>query len=219
MRKETEGFRLDPLNAFSLNRLNNINNFETGLTGTIGLDYELKSNGKDFDFSLAQIINEKENKKMASNTSLDEKLSDLVGSAKYKLNDNFSLNYNFSADQNYKEFNYNEFGATINFNALNLNFNYLHEDKHIGDKEYLKTRIDFQNNDDGVFSFQTKRNLITNSAEFYNLSYEYLNDCLRAGLVYRREFYTDSEIEPENSLMFKITLTPFGNINSPSFNQ
>ena len=66
MRKETDGFRLDPLNAFSLNRLNNVNNFETGLSGTIGLDYELKSNGKDFDFSLAQVINEEENKKMAS---------------------------------------------------------------------------------------------------------------------------------------------------------
>ena len=58
-----------------------------------------------------------------------------------------------------------------------------------------------------MFSFETKRNLITNSAEFYNLSYEYINDCLRAGLIYRREFYTDSELEPENSLMFKITLT------------
>ena len=34
-----------------------------------------------------------------------------------------------------------------------------------------------------------------------------MNDCLRAGLVYRREFYNDSETEPENSLMFKITLT------------
>ncbi len=219
MRKETDGFRLDPLNAFSLNRLNNVNNFETGLSGTIGLDYKIKSNGNDFDFSLAQVINEEENKKMASKSSLDEKLSDLVGSAKYKLNDNFSLNYNFSADQNYKEFNYNEFGATINFNSLNFDFNYLHEDKHIGNKEYLKTKVNFKNNDDGVLSFQTKRNLITNSAEFYNLSYEYLNDCLRAGLVYRREFYTDSEIEPENSLMFKITLTPFGNISSPSFNQ
>ena len=188
MRKETDGFRLDPLNAFSLNRLNNVNNFETGLSGTIGLDYKIKSNGNDFDFSLAQVINEKENKKMASKSSLDEKLSDLVGSAKYKLNDNFSLNYNFSADQNYKEFNYNEFGATINFNSLNFDFNYLHEDKHIGNKEYLKTKVNFKNNDDGVLSFQTKRNLITNSAEFYNLSYEYLNDCLRAGLVYRREF-------------------------------
>ena len=56
-------------------------------------------------------------------------------------------------------------------------------------------------------------------SEFYNLSYEYLNDCLRAGLVYRREFYKDSELEPENSLMFKITLTPLGEINSPSFTQ
>ena len=35
-------------------------------------------------------------------------------------------------------------------------------------------------------------------------------------LVYRREFYNDSEIEPENSLMFKITLTPFGAIDSPT---
>ena len=49
--------------------------------------------------------------------------------------------------------------------------------------------------------------------------YEYINDCLKAGLVYRREFYTDSELEPENSLMFKITLVPFGDISTPSFNQ
>ena len=65
-----------------------------------------------------------------------------------------------------------------------------------------------------VISFETKRNLVTNSSEFYNLSYEYLNDCLRAGLVYRREFYNDSEIDPEDSLMFKITLIPFGNLTS-----
>ena len=40
----------------------------------------------EFDFSLAQIINEKENKKMASITSLDEKLSDLVGYSSLQLN-------------------------------------------------------------------------------------------------------------------------------------
>ena len=73
------------------------------------------------------------------------------------------------------------------------------------------------NKDKGLLSFKTKRNLVTNSSEFYNLSYEYINDCLRAGLVYRREFYRDSELEPEDSLMFKITLVPFGNLNTPSF--
>ena len=39
-----------------------------------------------------------------------------------------------------------------------------------------------------MLSFETKSNLITNSSEFYNLSYEYINDCLRAGLVYRESF-------------------------------
>ena len=89
---------------------------------------------------------------------------------------------------------------------------------HIGDQKYFKSKFSFGETN-SLYSFETKRNLITNSAEFYNLSYEYINDCLRAGLVYRREFCKDSEIEPENSLMFKITLTPFGNINSPSFSQ
>ena len=220
MRKETDGSRLESSSAFNVNRLDSENNFETGLTGTFGFDYKIETkNEKEFDFSIAQIISEKENKKMASITSLDEKLSDLVGSTSIKLNENFSLNYNFSLDQNYSELNYNDIGTSINFGPSKVDFSYLQEQKHIGDQEYFKTKININNKENGLFSFETKRNLITNSSDFYNLSYEYINDCLRAGLVYRREFYNDSELEPENSLMFKITLTPFGNIETPSFSQ
>ncbi len=219
MRKETDGFRLNPISAFNINRLENKNNFETGLSSTMGFDYKIKKENSELDFSIAQVISEIENKKMHSKTGLDEKLSDLVGSANYKINDRISLNYNFALDQNYSELNYNEVGTEINLNNLKIDFDYLQEKKHIGNQDYFKTKINLNKDNNGVFSFETKRNLITNSAEFYNLSYEYINDCLRAGLVYRREFYTDSELEPENSLMFKITLTPFGNINSPSFSQ
>ena len=42
MRKETIGSKLDPFKAFSMNKLDNINNFETGLSGTIGFDYKIK---------------------------------------------------------------------------------------------------------------------------------------------------------------------------------
>ncbi len=219
MRQEEDGNRLNPINAFSLNRLDNLNNYETGFSGTLGFDYKFKNDKKSFDFSVAQVINERENKKMHSKTSMDEKLSDLVGTSKYTINNNFSLNYNFSVDQNYSELNYNEIGTDLNLGLMNLNFNYLQEKKHIGNQDYFKTKLELKNSETGLFTFENKRNLITNSSEFYNLSYEYINDCLRAGLVYRREFYNDSELEPENSLMFKITLTPFGNINSPSFSQ
>ena len=219
MRKQENDFRLNPDIAFNMERLDNINNFETGLNTSIGFDYSIKKDNRNFDFSIAQIINEKENKKMNSRTSLDEKLSDVVGTANYDINDKVNFNYNFSLDQNYNELNYSEVGTKLDFDPFKINFNYLQENKHIGEQEYFRTKIDFAKNKNGLLSLETKRNLVTNSAEFYNLSYEYINDCLRAGLVYRREFYDDSELEPENSLMFKITLTPFGNINSPSFAQ
>ena len=223
MRKDQDGSRLEPLTAFSMNRLESNNNFETGLSGAIGLDYKVTSkNFKEFDFSIAQVISEKENKKMASVTGLDEKLSDLVGYATLEINDNTNLSYNFALDQNYNDINYSDIGGNINFGPTTINFNYLQERKHIAenqDQDYFKTKIDHKLNDKGLLSFATKRNIITNSADYYNLSYEYINDCLRAGLVYRREFYTDSELEAENSLLFKITLTPFGEIASPSLNQ
>ena len=216
MRKEDEGFLLNPTLAFNMSRLSNNNNFEKGLNTAIGVDYNIRKNQKEFDFSLAQIINQKENKKMASKTSLDEKLSDLVGEVNHNLNENLNIRYNFAIDQNLNQFNYNEMGAEFNFDQLNLNFNFLEEKKHIGDQKYLGTKINYTKNNNGIFSFETKRNLVTDSSEFYNLSYEYINDCLRAGLVYRREFYEDSELEPENSLMFQITLSQFGSMSSPS---
>ena len=219
MRKETDGMKLNTTDLFSLNRLDNINNFESGLNATIGFDYEIDGKNNDFSFTGGQIINNKENKKMAPITSLDEKVSDFVGNSSLNLNDKIELNYDFLIDQNYKELNYNEVGAGFNLNPVKVDFSYLQERNHVGDNEYFKSKINFEKNENTSFSFETKRNLITNSSEYYNLSYEYLNDCLRAGLVYRREFYNDSELEPENSLMFKITLVPFGQLDSPSINK
>ncbi len=219
MRKEDDNSRLDRLNIFSLDRLNATNNFEGGASATLGFDYKIKKSDSELDFSLGQVFKPKENRNLPSSSSLDDKSSDVVGYSNYKVNDNLELNYQFALDKNYQELNYNEIGTSISLNQIKFNFNYLEEREHIGNQEYFKTEFKYEKGNDGLFSVETKRNLITNSAEYYNLSYEYLNDCLRAGLVYRREFYNDSELEPENSLMFKITLIPFANLNSPSFNE
>ena len=219
MRKEeNNGARLNHLNLFNIDRLDAYNNFEGGASTTLGFDYELKnSSNRNLKLTAGQVINQKNNKNMPSSSSLDSKLSDFVGNSTFNINEKINLNYNFALDENYEDLNYSEVGASFLSNQFKFDVNYLEEKKHIGNQEYLKTNIEIGKADNGIFSAGTKRNLITNSAEYYNLSYEYLNDCLRAGLVYRREFYNDSELEPEESLMFKITLTPFGNISSPSF--
>ena len=127
MRKEENNSKLDPVKAFSLNRLGNNNNFETGLNATLGFDYEIRKQNQKFDISVGQIFNEKENKNMPSSMGLDEKMSDLVGHSKYKLNEKFNINYKFALDQNYKDLNYNEIGAEFNFNKFDFNLDYLQE--------------------------------------------------------------------------------------------
>ena len=64
----------------------------------------------------------------------------------------------------------------------------------------------------------TKKNFKTESTELYDLSYQYSIDCLTAGLVYRREFYEDADLEQKNNLMFTLTFVPFSRVNTPGLN-
>ena len=219
MRKDEGEHNLAKKNLFSLDRLQSEQNYEGGTNITVGLDYEINDDFNQTYFSIGQIISEKKNNKnMPDALSLNDRFSNVVGNLNHKRGDNLKFDYNYSIDQNLKETNFNEFSMDYVNDNFNFNINYLQEEKISEDNEYVKTSFKYKKGDSGVFSLKSKRNLVTNSSEFYDLSYEYINDCLRAGLVYRREFYNDSELEAENSLMFKITLSSFGGIDSPGIN-
>ena len=55
--------------------------------------------------------------------------------------------------------------------------------------------------------------------EFYNLIYQYENDCLKAAIEYNKNFYNDSDIKPEEELFFTLTIIPFSKISSTNINQ
>ena len=222
---ENDG-KLNYGNLFSLNKINQIDVVESGLSASLGFEYKKKKLDKEnnvsnevFSFSAGQVVRDKENMDIPSRTSLDQRFSDLVGKANYNVGNKIKLNYNFALDQNYKELNYSEIGTDFNFESAKFNVSYLQEKNHIGNQEYVQSGIDYKLNNSTELSFNTKRNLLTSSAEFYNLSYNYINDCLKAGIAYRREFYTDRDIEPSNTLMFTISIVPFAVINSPALSR
>ena len=113
---------------------------------------------------------------------------------------------------------YNEISTGLNFGKIGFNLDYLEEQNHIGNENYVTTGGSLNFNDNNKLSFNTKKNFKTESTEFYDISYQYAIDCLKAGLVYRREFYEDSDLDvkPKDSLMFTITFVPFGGVKTPS---
>ena len=167
---------------------------------------------------MGQIFNETYNFDMPNKTSLNQKVSDLVGSATYNFNENTNIKLNFNLDENYSDVNYTELQTNFEKNKFKFNVSYLEERNHIGTGNYISSGLSYSFDNSSSLSFSTKRNFETNSAEFYNLSYEYINDCLKAGLIFRREFYTDRDLDQEDVLMLNITFRPFDAISSPNLN-
>ena len=205
-----------------MDRINELDVVESGLSASIGVAYEkTKVNNennnteKNLSISLGQIINENEDKDRP--TPLDQRFSDLVGEVLWDPNSKVKLKYNFNLDQNYETFNYNEVSSNFLYGPTTFNISFLEERENMGMQRYFKTDLDYNINDSNKLNISTKRNLLKNSAEFYNLSYQYAIDCFKAGVMFRREFYNDRDIEPEDSLMFNISIIPLTNINSPKF--
>ena len=218
----TESTMLNYSNLFKLNKIKTIDKVDTGSNISLGFDFKVNNinenneiKNEQFRFSLGQIISAEENRDMPSKSTLNEKMSDIIGEMSLNVSDNIQLTNSFLLDQNLSKFNKNQIDLGVVYPQTNFNISYLEESQHIGNAKYLETKAGFNFNN-GLISFGAKRNLISNSAEFYDLSYEYLNDCLKAGVAFRREFYRDRDLEPEDSLIFKVTFSPLGTITTPA---
>jgi len=218
---QNDGLKLNYSNLFMLNKNSQPDVIEEGTSAVMGLEIsndnleDSKPGEKNYSLSIGQIYNFQENSSLPSTSSLDQKASDLVGEAYLRLNDNFTLSNNFSVDHNFNDINYNDLEANLILGNTSFNLNYLEESNHVGTSNYIKSGVKVDFNNSGELTFDIKKNLETDSTEFYDLAYDYVNDCLKAGLLFRREFYSDKDVEASDSLIFRITLFPFGEAKSP----
>ncbi len=208
---------LDYENIYSLDRIDN-SAVEGGESITLGLEYSsLNKNNKNiFDLSIANILRLKENPDLPKIHSLSEKRSNLIGNLNYSPSKYFDLNYQFSLDKNLEYSNYDLVKASFNINNFITSFEYLEEDNHLNNISYLKNKTSYTFDNNKSISFGTSKNLDQDITDYYNLIYEYENDCLTAAVEYNKSYYSDGDIKPEESLMFSIRIVPFGKITSPA---
>ena len=217
----SESLTLKYANLFDTNKTSVI---EDGLSAILGFDFKTHKKENDgseiekLSISMGQVFNKEKNNDIPSRSSLDQKMSDVVGEINYNFSNIGNIGYKFSLDHNFNDLNYNEVSTTLNFNKIEFNLDYLEERNHIGSEHYISSGIDLNINKNNRLSFATKKNFNTESTELYDVSYQYTIDCLTAGLVYRREFYEDTDLEQKNSLMFMITFVPFGGVETPTYN-
>ena len=206
-------------NIFSINRIGLGDSVEGGQSITMGTEYSLinKNNKRNISASLATVYRDKENKNLPLNSTLGKKNSDIFGNIEFNNDGFIDFDYGFALDNNLKTINYNQIKSTLSFYKFVSEFDFL-EKKGINSESYIANETKFTLNESSSIGFRTRRNKEKNLTEYYNLLYEYQNDCLIAGIEYTKDYYSDGSLKPEELLFFSVTIMPFGKIDSPGIN-
>ena len=206
-------------NIYDLDRLGITETSEGGISATYGYEF-VKIDKSNFDqkmkFGFANNLRFEEDKDLPLNSNLGDKVSDFVGVFEYKYNNNLQFNYDFSFKNNLDDKNYELFGFEYYLNKFSTKFEYLNKNNSNLKTSYLKNETKFNFDEKNSLIFETSENKEKSFTEYYNLIYQYENDCLKAGIEYNKEYYSDEDLKPSENLFFKITILPFGGFNTPN---
>ena len=207
--------RLSIQNIYNQNRIGSDTSFESGTSFTYGLDYEINDNqgNEIFTSKIANVFRLEKDEKLPKNNNLGDKTSDLIGILRYRPSDKFNLNYEYSYDNNFTDSTYQLVSSEFRINNFVTSFEYLNENNT--KKSYLSNKSTYTFDRNNSLSYGARTNKESGDKEFYNLIYQYKNDCLVAGLEYKKNYYSDKDLKPEESIFFKLTIVPFGGTNSP----
>ena len=209
--------RMSINNIYGADRLGMGNSFESGESLTMGLNFkqekvktkdEIKNITEYLDLKLATVFRLKEEKNIPINSTLGKKQSNVFGQLNFFPTNYISLKYDFSLTENLDMLEYNSLIANFSYKKFNTSFNMLEEKGVIGQTNIIQNSTSYRFDDSNSIVFNTRKNKNLNLTEYYDLVYQYQNDCLIAGIQYKKNYYSDSGIEPVDELFFTITIVP-----------
>ena len=204
-------------NVFDINRLGLSNDFEAGKSITFGLDYKLdpkenfqseETKDKFLELKLATVIRDQYETGIPTRSTINRKNSNIFGTINNNLLENINFSYDFSLDNDLKTINENTIGTEISINNFVTSFTLYEQRNELGETHVISNTTEYKVNDNSSLKFSTRRNKEINLTEYYDLSYEYKNDCLTAALKFNKTFYQDKDLVPTEDLFFSITLIP-----------
>ena len=212
--------RIDYVDLFGDNRINRSDTLEGGESLTAGIDYTINNEKKRdlLNISAGQVFRFNENKDLPEISSIGDKRSDIIGKMSFRPNENFNLNYSFLVDENLNNTNFNFIETGLSVNNFITNFSYLESNSIISERSYISNETKIKLNNNFNLGFSVNKNLDQNLTEYYDIIYEYKNDCLIAAIEYKKSFYKDTDFEPAENIFFSIKLLPFGDTGSQSIN-
>jgi lipopolysaccharide assembly outer membrane protein LptD (OstA) len=231
--------------VYSMNRTNSFDNLETGASIGYGLNYDISKKNKENNFKtslgIGQVVRDKIESKMPSQSSLNNKSSDYAGFLKFNFIENkktkeinkdfttfkinrfddnqFALNYEYNIDNDLSKINRNKFNLNFTYNRFNTSLEFDEKTHHIGNERLAKISFSKVLNDNYFLTIEGKKDLKNDRSEFNKISLNYENDCIVTSLSLAKDFYQDKDINNSKTLIFGILIKPFSDSFGPDLSE
>ena len=205
-----DDIKINMNNIYSINRAVRDNAIEGGLSLTYGNDFlvlDKKKSSQILNFKIANNLRLRENYDLPKNSQIGQKTSSIFNEITYSPNKYIKIDYNSSIKNNLTEMNYENITTEFRINNIVTSFDYLNQNES-SNVSYFSNTTKLNLDKSNSLLFSTRKNKIINLTEYYNLAYQYENDCLTASLEYNKEYYNDRDLKPNESIGVRLTIIP-----------
>lgn len=211
--------KIDITNIYSIDRATDNSSVEGGMSATYGIDYSISEKQKStqlINLKIANNIRLKKNDDLTNGNQIGEKMSNIFSEVEYKPNKYFTTKYISSIKNNFEDISDENLITNLNINNLITTFDYFNENNTKEKNSYISNTTQYLIDESNTFSFSTRKNNKKDLTEYYKFMYQYKNDCLAASVEYNKDFYSDQDLKPSESIFFRLTIKPFGDTTSPN---
>ncbi|MHC8509806.1 MAG: LPS-assembly protein LptD [Rhodospirillales bacterium] len=220
--EDSQAFEFDTSNLFASSRFSGVDRVEGGARIHYGARWGVYGNeGGRTEVMFGQSYRpRRDSTTFADNTGLEDNFSDLVGRVLILPNEFFDLNYRTRLDKSSLSARRHEVNSTFGVPALRASTDYLFFDRaadsEFPSREEISAGLSSQLSRNWSANTSYVRDQAAGKTRSIGLNLTYEDECLIFRAEALRQFYYDRELEPENSLFFRITFKTLGEVNTDS---
>jgi len=215
--EDSQDFVFDDTNLFSLNRFPGLDRVDEGQRVDYGIRWAgvTPGGGKANTFVGQSYRLTREEQIFPEDSGVEGKLSDIVGRIGLKPLDEIDLLYRFRLDKTSFRPRRHELDLRLGPSAFNVDLAYLFIDAErgtvdFGDRQEVNVRAKSRLNENWSAFVSTRRDLENDDTLRSAAGISYQDECFNIELVGQRRFFSDREVEPDDSIFLRIEFKHLG---------
>ncbi|MBL6927932.1 MAG: LPS-assembly protein LptD [Rhodospirillales bacterium] len=218
--EDSQEFEFDDTNLFSANRFPGLDRVEGGPRFNYGLRWGVFGlGGGHTSFVIGQSVRVRDDDTFAENSGLEGHFSDVVARVKVSPGEHLDLTYRTRLDKEDFAPRRNEVSLAAGPSALRLSTDYVFFDRQPG-SEFSTSREELRSSVAAKLSrnWRSGGNFVYDVEESdirsYGLNFTYEDECLVFNTTWGRTFYRDRDIEPTDTVFFRVNFKTLGEVST-----